>query len=366
MEKQRVIMTKNKKKYGVITRFFAYIVSPPIQLALILISSFLIVGLAYGPIRKFFSDEPSPQLLPITPAKLKEWGGEPIMVNVGLHIRNFPEFSFVKNTFVVDGILWFEFDPALISLETVSKFSFDKVDIIQRSEPYTKLIDDKFFARYDIRLKFSMNLNYEFFPFDDHRMYVTLINRFVPPNEVMFKSNETNFTISKAVAASGWEIEDRAARVGFAQDELEDYSPQKTVLYPKVVFSIDFRRSGIRYILLIVLPLIIIFFMGLYSFAFDPKKQASMISGLAIGGITSLLSYRFVVEQLTPQVGYFVLSDYIFMVLLSFALIEVILGLAIVNYGKLDKFFIIMRGLLLITFHSLFFYTWYYFLRQLW
>jgi len=359
-------MKNDEKKYDLVKQFFLYLVSPPVQLFLIVLSSFLIITLAYGPIRKFYSAEASSQLLPITPQLVKKWGGEPIMVTVGLHIRNFPEFDFVSNKFEFDGILWFEFDPALISLETISKFTFDKADLIKKSEPYTKLIDDKFFARFDIRVRFNMTLDYQFFPFDDHRMFITLINRFVPPNEVMFRSGEIDFSIADEVKISGWEIEDREVRVGYAQDYLEAHEPQKTVLYPKIVFSIDFRRSGIRYILLIILPIIIIFFMGLYSFAFDPQKQSAMITGLAIGGITSLLSYRFVVERLTPQVGYFVLSDYIFTILLFFALIEVLLGLAIVNFGKLNKFFIIVRGILFLSFHIIFFCTWYYFLRQLW
>jgi len=357
---------KKTKKIDPVSRIFLRIVSPPFQFLLIIFISFAIVFMAYGPVRKFFSAEPFPQLSPITPQKVKEWRAEPTTVIVGLYIRNFPEFDFVTNQFIVDGILWFEFDPALISLEIVSKFAFDKAKIIKKSEAYTKLIDDKFFARYDIQIKFSMDLDYHFFPFDDHRMYIILINRFLPPSELMFKSDNIDFIVAKEVQISGWEIEDRVARGGYAQDYLETYSPEKIVLYPKVVFSLDFRRSGLRYILLIVLPLIIIFFTGLFSFAFDPEKHSGMVSGLAIGGLTSLLSYRFVLERLTPNVGHFVLSDYIYTLLLAFALIEVLVGLAIVNYGQLNRFFIVTRGLLFLSFHIMFFCTWYYFLRQLW
>jgi len=359
-------MKPNQRNYDPITRFFLLIVSPPFQIFSISLTSILIIILAYGPVRKFYSNEPAPQLFPVTPQKVKEWGGDPISVAVGLHIRNFSDFDFVENKFILDAVLWFEFDPALISIDTINKFSFDKANLKKISEPYTKLIGDNFFARYDIQLEFGMDLNYHFFPFDDHRMYITLINRFIGPNEVVFRSNVTNFTIAPAVRVSGWEIENKSVHKGYSQDYLDPHSNQKSVLYPKVVFSLDFRRSGVRYILLIILPLVIIFFMGLYSFAFDPEKQAGMISGLAIGGITSLLSYRFVMERLTPQVGYFVLSDYIFTILLAFALLEVLVGLAIVSFGKLNRFFIILRGLLFLSFHITFFGTWYYFLRQLW
>ena len=355
-----------EKKYDPVTKFFLFIVSPISQFIFILITSIAVTFMAYGPIKKYFSLEPAPRILPMTPQKVSEWGGEPTEVKVGLHIRNFPEFDFVKNEFSIDGIFWFEFDPALISLDTISKFSFEKAVLKRKSEAYTKIIKDKFFARYDIRLDFSMDLDYRFFPFDDHRMYITLLNRFVPPSEMMFESRKSYFSISDEINISGWAIDDKAVRTGYTEEKLEEYAPEKTVLYSKAVFSIDFKRLGVRYILLIILPFFIMFFTGLFSFAFDPETDEATIRNLAIGTITALLSYRFVLEAMTPKVGYFVLSDYIWIILLLFALIEFLVELALMKFGELTHFFIILRGSLFLSFHIIFFMTWYYFLHQLW
>jgi len=359
-------MEQKKKQYDALLRFFLYIVSPHSQFFFMLISSILVMIMAYGPIKKFHTTEISPQLFPITPQKVREWGGEPTRVTVGLDVRNFPEFDFVKNQFELDGILWFEFDPALISLDTVSKFTFDKANLEKKSTPFTKIVNDRFFARYDVKLKFNMTLNYRFFPFDDHRMFITLINRTVSPSEVMFKSEETDFLFSDEINISGWEIDNKSVKTGYAVDIMETYDPEKTVLYPKTVFSIDFRRVGVRYILLIVLPFFILFFMGLFSFAFDPEKNSYLITYIAIGGITSLLTYRFVLEAMTPKVGYFVLSDYVYSVLLSFSLVEVVVGIITVYTKRLTEPLILLRGILFILFHLVFIFTWYYFLRQLW
>ena len=98
-------MKHNSTAYDAASRFFLRIVSPFSQIVFIFISGFLVMALAYGPVKRFFSLEPSPQLLPITPQKVKAWGGESTTVVVGLHIRNFPEFDLITNEFIIDGVL---------------------------------------------------------------------------------------------------------------------------------------------------------------------------------------------------------------------------------------------------------------------
>ncbi len=356
---------KQTNKENFLITFFCTIVRPRFQFITLFFVSSAIIFMAYHPVQRFYALEPYPPLLPITPQKIKAWGGEPVPVKVGLYIRSFSVFDFVANKFVIDGILWFEFDPALISLETVNKFSFEKGTLTAKSAPYTKIIDDKFFARFDIQFEFSIDLNYTYFPFDDHRMSIILVNRYIPPSEMIFISYESYFSIDQSIEISGWEEEGKTVKTGYSESRLEKLDPEKVVLHPKTVFSIDYRRSGIRYILLIILPLCIIFFVGLFSFAFDPKKHATMILGLATGTITSLLSYRFVIERITPQVGYFVFSDYIFTLLLSLSVLEFIFAIVMISVGHLTRFLIIARGVIFLTFHFLFLFMWYYFLHLL-
>jgi len=334
-------MKQSKYKNNFLLNFFSQIVTPRMQLLWIILVSLTVIIMGYYPIRQFFALEPYPTLFPVTPQKVKEWGGDPVEVKVGLHIRNFPVFDLVANKFIIDGILWFEFDPALISIDTVGKVSFEKGNLLAKSAPSTKIIDDKFFARYDIQLEFSIDLDYSHFPFDDHRISLVLVNRYVPPSEMIFKSYESYFLIDKSVRISGWELEGRTVKTGFSESKLEQMDPEKVILHPKAIFAIDLRRSGIRYILLIILPLFIIFFISLFTFAFDPEKHITMILALATVSLTSLLSYRFVIERMTPQVGYFVFSDYIFTLLLALALLEFIFAIMIITIGRLTRFVII-------------------------
>ena len=141
-------------------RFCSFIVKPHIQV-MVLFVTFIIVAFSGDTEIEFFEPlEKQPDIISITPAKIKEWGGDPTVVDVGLYIQSWQEFDVLKNSFTFDGILWFQFDPALISLDTVDKFSFEKGDIEHKSEASTKLIDGKLFAEYKVRVHFNSELSF--------------------------------------------------------------------------------------------------------------------------------------------------------------------------------------------------------------
>jgi len=347
-----------------IVKFFNAIVLPQSQVLGILIVSSIAAAVAYGPYMKFVTREPEVSVIPVTPQKITEWGGVPTRVTIGLYINSFPVLDFVNNDFIFDGILWFEFDPALISLNTVSKFSLERGDILTLSEPYTQIIDNKFFARYNMRARFKADLAYQLFPFDDHRLDIILVNRTIQPSEMIFRSYSSFFVIAPSIRLTGWEIYDTAVRTGMIKSDLDKFELQKAVSYPRAVFSISLRRSGTRNLLLILLPLFLIYFITLFSFAFDPKTHAGTIFGLASAGVTSLLGYRFVIEGMSPKVGYFVLSDRLFTLFLLAAMVEFIFAVILVRIGHLTPWIKIMRGAAYIMINIVFLIAWVYFFSR--
>ena len=190
--------------------------------------------------------------------------------------RKNSEGPFWHNKFTIDAIIWFEFDPALVSLETVEKFSFDKGDIIKKTTSDTKVIEGKFFAQFNITVRFTTNLLFEMFPLDDHRLYLILTNKFVTPSEVVYQAFISGFTLSEDMFVAGWQSVDHNVFTGYSEARLDESDAKKVVLNPKVVFSIDFKRFGTQRIFLIFLPIFLMFFIGILSFAFDPTKKNEM------------------------------------------------------------------------------------------
>lgn len=342
--------------------FCQKIVTPTAQFVSLTIVGLLMILMARHSFLGFSSFEPSPKLYSVTPKQIKEWGGNTTEVLVGLHVNNFPEFDIVNNKFTIDAIIWFEFDPALVSLETVEKFSFDKGDIIKKTTSDTKVIEGKFFAQFNITVKFTTNLLFEMFPLDDHRIYLTLTNKYVSPSEMVYQAYISGFTLSEDMFVAGWRSVGHTVFTGYSEAHLDETDKKKVVLNPKVVFSIDFKRFGTQRIFLIFIPIFLMFFIGVLSFAFDPTKERRLSMSLALGAVTAMLSYRFVIQGMSPQTGYFLLSDHIFTLFLGLAFICFILGIAFMAYDEFLPILVEIRAMVLLGFYIAIISMWYYFL----
>lgn len=344
--------------------FLEHIVNPKYQIIAVFLTSCTVILLSMPALSRFVALEPSPQMFSITPKLIKDWGGNTTLVKVGLHIVNFPEFDIVKNKFVIDAIIWFEFDPAVVSLETIEKFSFEKGDILKKTTSDTKLIEGKFFVQYNITIQFTSNLSFKFFPMDSHRIFLVLTNKFVSPGDIIYQSFISGFTLSESIFLAGWNIEGRHVITGYSEARLDEHDVKKVVLNPRVLFAIDFDRSGIQKILLIFLPLFLMFFIGLLSLSFDVAKEAGSVLSLSLGSVTGILSYRFVIQAMSPEVGYFMLSDQIFTLFLSFAFSVFLLNIVLIWYKQIGPRLIALRGMTFIMVHITLVSCWYYLLYE--
>jgi len=349
-----------------IVPFFSTIVRPSYQITILLVTTILTCIIGYYGQADLRDLEPIPQLISITPNKLQELGGGATPVKVGLHISDWVEFDVSRNSFVFDGFVWFEFDPALVSLDMISKFSFNKGSIVQRNEPKTRLNGKNIFALYSVRTRLAFDLTYQLFPFDNHTLHIELVNKYVSPGELIFVALRSGFIMSEGAYSFGWQEAAHFVNTGYEEGYLDEEDTSRVIRNPKAIFSIVIHRSGIRYILLVILPLFLIFFIGLLSFGFF---DARTIASLAPASVASIIGYRFVMQGLSPNVGYFMLADHIFMLFLIFACIVLAVGILVMYHLATDKkgesispYFFMIRGILFLLFHLVFLFVWYYLL----
>jgi hypothetical protein len=329
------------------------------QVALIIVSSFILYKLVSKALYTFTSFDEYPEFYSITPEIIKEFGHAPGIVNVGLSVRNFPVFEPNKNQFQFDGILSFEFDPSIISLDTLSKFSFEKGKIESKSEPKIKsLSEGRLLAQYDIRVQFTTTLREDHFPFNDRSIFIVLINKYISPGEVIFNSSLAQFNVTEELQTPGWIFYDHSVRTGYIISKLDASDDSKDIYYPVTIFQLDFRRSGLRQALLIILPIMIIFYTLMFSLALDPVELKTMIISLSVGAVTAILAYRFVIENLSPQVGYFMVADSIY-----FTFLFGVVVLFIVNLST-DKISGRIKELLTLGIHACIVLAITYFLRH--
>lgn len=340
--------------------FFERIVSPIYQVGGLIVVATFVLLLSIIPFYRFVTLEPVPPIYSVTPKQVKEWGGSATEVTVGMNIINFPRFDLVNNDFAIDAIIWFEFDSRLVSLETIEKFSFDKGEIISKTISNTRMIDDKFFAQYNITVKFTSTLAFQFFPWDDHRIYLTLTNKFVSPSEIIYQSYISGFIISEGAFVAGWKMVGKNVVAGYSESYLDDNDPKKVVLNPCVLFSVDFSRSGAQHIFLILLPLFLMCFLGFLSFAF---RDPTLVFALSLGSVTATLSYNFVIQGMSPQTGYFLFSDLMFILFLGLATISFLLNVLVLN-AKHKSLWVAVRAIIYVVCLAVLVFVWYYLLYK--
>ena len=328
------IQFKEKIRTGISVRF---------QIIFILLGMSAFIFLVWWRSSLFSARENPSQILPITPTIYKEFGGFSKPVQMGLYINQFIDFSMITNEFIFDGVVWFTFDPGVVSVETLEKFSFLKGEIISKSPPSMKLMGDKLNVQYQVRVKFSSALNYTDFPLDDHQIYIVLINQFVSPSEIYFESNRRQFVVAANVSTTGWELHDRSVQVGYFKSQLDPDDKEQQILYPGVIFLLDYGRNSIRYALSIILPLALISYLILLS------VSLRLITAISItaAGVTTILAYRFVIENLSPKTGFFMLSDYLFFLFLAATIAVFIVHVAETRY-QLTPF---MKKLFVLSMH---------------
>jgi len=299
------------------------VISPLYQLVLILISFACISFALSQQVGIYHFLDPKPNMFTITPKVYAEYGGFASIVNVGLEIGDFELFDVTNNTFTFNGVVWFKFTPGVISLETLELFRFARGEIIKKSDPDIQLIDEKILVRYLVKVKFTASLTHTYFPLDDHRVYLMLAHQFVSIGEIVFESNVNDFMTKKNVASVGWNQLNQSVEAGYSQAEISADDPRTTRTYPVVLFALEYERFGIRHLLTILLPLLLIFYISFFSLSISRSNVS-----LSLAAATAIISYRFVIDRMSPDVAYFMYSDYYFFLFLGGVLAVFLLTMA--------------------------------------
>lgn len=237
-------------------------------------------------------------------------------VTVGYHIMHFNKFFVSQNEFECDGTLWFIFDPDIVSLDTIKKFTIYNGELITVHKPILSKKENKTVAQFRIHLSFHTPLNYRLFPFDDHTLNIIIANNFFP-EDVSFASSKKDITIDPALYLPGWTIMNKEARTGYTQAAFQlESEPAKR---QEAVFTLSAERNDPMLAVNIFLTLLLMLFITLLTFSSD--EDCVLIVTV---GIVALVGYRVVmVAQAPNHISYFIFSDFVYL----FALTGTILAL---------------------------------------
>lgn len=241
-------------------------------------------------------------------------------VEVGLHVNNFPKFSFYQNEFTMDAVLWFRFPVGAESMDTIEKFSFKNGKISAKSEPVVQMTGNNVVISYQILVKFNTPLDYKNFPVSDHKLAIILQNKNVSPTELCFISDTFNFELSEDLAMGNWFPKKTYVSSGYLQTK---YKRQKGAIqtdFPTVVFTIDFENRDIRHFILLYLPLFLIFFL-IFTSLLTIIDRLELRLPIVAGVVPILALHSLVIENVSPKGSSITKVDQIYLTLVLLALI---------------------------------------------
>jgi hypothetical protein len=245
-------------------------------------------------------------------------------------ITNMPFIDVQGNDFTMSAIVWFEFDPKKVSLDTISNFSFENGDIKEMSAPSMRLVGDQMFVQYYIRVTFATPLDYRLFPIDDHKVSLLLINKSVSPDELVYKVRKSQFIFGPQIMAPGWSCVGRDVAYGYVQKHIDVLREN---IHPSVVYAFDFKQEGVGLLLVVFLPLLFMFFVAMLSLSLQDYRDNTSIT-MPLGNVAALITFRFVLQSLLPRVGYLTFADYIYSYVLFVAFFALLVNFALYIRGS--------------------------------
>ena len=106
---------------------------------------------------------------------------------------------------------------------------------------------------------------------------------------------------------------------GYEVSFFDKYNKQRKIKKPRVVFVVDFKKVGIKKILIIFIPIFAAVFFALFAFLMSFNNYIGKFT-LSVSSITALLGYRFVIQKMMPKIGYLTVTDKLYLFFLFFSI----------------------------------------------
>jgi len=237
-------------------------------------------------------------------------------VTIGLHIHSFPRFSFNQNDFLLDGILWFKYPNGTQTLETLSSFSIHNAlvaehgELLYKSAPIIRLINNDVLACYHIQVQFKATLNHKNFPLSAHRLTIMVQNKTVTPREINFVAGPDQLTIAKDNLVEDWLPRSNYVHTGYVNSPLHPTRKDTSISYPAAIFSIEFENMGTRDLISLYFPMFVLFLITLFCLLIEHNDAARLSYIAAV--VPVLVLFIMVIDAVSPHVGYTTHLDFMY------------------------------------------------------
>jgi len=279
-------------------------------------------------------------LTPLSTPAISQLSANPEQVDIGLIIDDFQKFDIYDNDFLFNGILWIAFNPNIVPFEAIDQIALVNGTFVEKSKASVTAVGDKAFARYAVKIAFrNTSITYKTFPADDHILHLIVTYYGTMAGDVIFKAARSNLVINDDLTPMGWGLINTQVASGYLKNTIKTESGNVNATTPGVIFYLYCQKISLSSLLTLILPLVIFFLMGLYSFAI-PYSSATARLSLTAQSIIAIVAFRFVIETISPKTGYFLVSDYFFLLFLLVSIIVFFVNLTVHDSKILQYIFV--------------------------
>lgn len=290
--------------------------------------------------KQFFSNERKPYMFPYQTLKIKSDWTHVNVVKAGVIIKNMPIFDTNTNNFSINMIVWFKFNKNLLSLDLIEKFSFVNTMCTEKKLYYITIDKNELYVEYAVRIDFSSILDHKFFPINDHTIFFTLQNNAFSAEDVIFDVSKSDLKFSSDTQITDWELLGGQIESGLYLNEESISSQTPIIARPRIICSIFIKKSGLRKVHLIILPILMIVFIS-SSLLIETIINSHTTFSLSIGALTGILAYRFIIINISPNIGYYSLAEHIYNLCLAIVFSNFILTIIKTNFNNTSINYII-------------------------
>ena len=239
---------------------------------------------------------------------------QPTVVSVGLRMIDLTEIDDVNQTLTGDFVVLLTWTDARLSQSQGCEIALDKVwspslvflnsGRMRTSLPREVSIGPGGQVRYLQRYHGALasNHNLRDFPFDEHRLVISLFPIGSSENEVRLVVNETFTGRRSLLNISGWNIQ--AVKGGIKRQKAHAFGKFHS-LYD---FEITVRRIRVYYVWKVILPICLIVAMSWCVFWISANQTDAQIT-LSATSMLTLVAFIFAATNMVPKLGYFTRLD---------------------------------------------------------
>lgn len=218
----------------------------------------------------------------------------PAEVRVGAYLHSLSDLNSTNHTFTADFWLWFV-HPRTVDLKPLKTVEPDNARDYRPSLETTEEFGTERYHAAKIRGVFNHVWDVRNFPFDRHRLNVTLSEAQFEADRVRYVADAANTAVNPALSVEGWQIDKVEISTGVHAYQSNFGVPGKVggSRYATTTLSIFIRREAGGLFLKLHAAVYIIFLVSLVTFLMDSSKdgffsaRVGLISGMILATVVN-------------------------------------------------------------------------------